>query len=291
MKSLVTFGCVVAVCAAPCHAGGDDELTEVVATTLTSIRENPSSYKGVRVTFSAQFSNIGQVQNPFFTRFVASDFANFHVWADDQPIWREREYDNVYGLCFVAKTGDLLDEVFRMRTYQRLRIEGVVRNTFQGRPWLEVTRFAPLPGRVDTATLTHLYRGEQHMERRQWSQAIAELSLAPSGEAPRHVQAAVHKNIGLCYLRLGEQSAALRHLHSSKELSRTQDHETDALIMTAQATPGSAIDRAVSQRVVPDFERPLWEAFNESGQVTAPTNGRIELGAPPSPQGHYSQPQ
>jgi hypothetical protein len=258
--------------------------TELVRTTLTAIRQTPESFKGVAVAFRVQFAAIGELQNPFFTRFVASDFTNFYAWADDQPIWRREEYDNVFGLMFLSKEHQQLDQVFRLKQYDRLDVRAVVRHTFQGMPWIEVTSFQPVDGKVNTATLSHLYRGEQLMAKHEWSQAISELSLAPAADVPSHVQSAVHKNIGLCHLRLGDQEVALKHLDKAMQLSSASiDAETERLMAVARAKPDKALDRTVNRRTVREHQRPLWEAFFEL--EAADKASRLPAGAQPRPQG------
>jgi len=272
MRTLATVGCVLALLSsAPARAGITDP-PSVIATTLTAIREAPESYKNVWVSFPVQFSAVGSVQNPFFTRFVSSDFANFYVWADEQPIWRKENYDDVFSLLFMSKENERLQEMIKMHTYDRLRVTGMVRHTFQGSPWIEVTGFEVLPGRIDTATLSHLYRGEEHIKRREWKLAISELSLASVTSAPEPVQAAVHRNLGICHLRIGEPAVALGHLNSAVELVGDGDLELQHLLQIAQADPSAGLDRAVDRQSIHDYDRPLWEAFQPARPgATTPT--------------------
>ena len=87
MRTLTTLGCCLAL-AAPVIAGGDEERNGVVHTTLTSLRNSPESYRMLKVSFTVQFAGVGQIQNPFFTRFVSTDYTSFYGWSDDQEIWR-----------------------------------------------------------------------------------------------------------------------------------------------------------------------------------------------------------
>ncbi len=271
MNNLATKVAMLAVLGTPCWANGDDEkLAPVVKTTLTEIRQAPESFKGVHVELVLQFASIGRIQNPFFTRFIASDFTNFHAWADEQPIWQRENYDDVFGLLFISKDNAELQDVFQLRTYDRLQVRAVVRNTFQGQPWIEVMSLASLDGKVDSATLSHMYRGEEHMKRRQWSRAISELSLAPLGEAPNHVRANVHKSIGVCYLRMGEAAPAADHLAQANTLQQGADDEVQRLLQTAVVSPELGLDRAVDAQKVPDYARPMWEAF-EDASAAPPT--------------------
>jgi tetratricopeptide (TPR) repeat protein len=229
----------------------NSEFTTPVETTLTEVRAFPDAYRNVQVTFVAQFASLGKLANPFFTRFTPSDFANFYVWADDQPIWRRDSYQDIFGNLFYSKLGEQLQEVFDLQMYQRIQITGVIRNTFQNQPWIE----------VDTAVLSHMYRGEQYMNERRWQHAIAELTMAPGAGVPTTVQRAAWQNLGICYLRIGESRQAIECLRTAAALAVKPDIELQTLLSTAESTPGAAIDRVVGQEDLPDHERPMWEAF------------------------------
>lgn len=257
--------------AGPCLAGGDRPArSELISTTLDAIRESPGTFKDVRVTFPVQFASIGSLQNPFFTRFVSNDFTNFHAWSDHQAIWRKDQYDDVFGYLFLSKENEQIDELFQVHVYDRMQLVGVVRDLFQGEPWIEVQSFELLTGKVDTPTLAHLYRGEQHMSEHHWTRAISELSLAPVDTVPDHVRAVVHRDIGLCYLRQGEAGQAVTHLEIAMELAGENDRETAALLYTAQNTPAVELDRQVAL-TVPDYDRPMWEAFELVQSTPMPT--------------------
>ena len=275
MRILNTLAGAIALLS-PCVAAnnGIDE-SKVVETTLTNIRATPESYKGVWVSFQVQFSSVGRLQNPFFTRFVASDYANFHAWADEQPIWRQEAFDDLFGLLFVSKENEQMQDMVRLDRYDRIKVTGVVQNTFQGMPWIEVKSFKRVSGKVDSATLSHLYRGEQHMANRAWNLAISELSMAPVDGVPTHVKAAVHKDLGFCFLRLGEPGTATTHLEMAASLTGTRDAETNRWLATAKSDPSAGLDREVDRQALKDYDRPLWEAF-------APVSGL--QGA--TPQGH-----
>ena len=125
--------------------------------------------------------------------------------------------------------------------------------------------FEPLYEQVTTASLAHLYRGEQHMARRQWQRAISELSLAPEGDVPQSMQASVHKNLGICYLRLGEADEAIEHLTMAVTLTEERDLGSRRLLSSAENTPESELDRVVNPTELKDHERPLWEVFQSFG--------------------------
>lgn len=242
----------------------DLEFGSPISTTLTAVRRDPDAYRNVRVEFTVQFASLGKMSNPFFTRFTPAEFVNMYAWAEEQPIWQKQSYDDLFGNLFYSKDGSALSRLFELRPYQRLRLWGIVRNTFQNMPWIEVTEFETMSGQVDAAVLAHMYRGEQYMSERQWQRAIAELTLAPGSDVPAHVQSAAYRNIGICYLRIGESEQALENLRIAASLVDRPDGELTSLLATAETQPGLELDRVVGQTGLKDFERPMWEAFENN---------------------------
>ena len=247
----------------------DREFGTAVATTLSQVRAEPEAFKNVKIAFTVQFASLGRIANPFFTKFTPTEFANFYAWADEQPIWQEKSYHDVFGMLFLSKGHDKISQLYELRLYQRILVTGVVRNTFQNMPWIEVTDFEPAEGQLDTAVLTHLYRGEKLMEQRLWQRAIAELSMAPGAGVPQPALSATHKNLGICLLRMGEPQAAIGYLESAAQLGSRKDLEIENLLAIAKSAPDQAIDRTVDSRGLKDSERPMWEAFeSERGPAT-----------------------
>ena len=241
----------------------------IVDTTLERLRESPEAYKNVRVRFPMQFCSVGRVSNPFFTRFVPSDFANFYGWSVEQPIWRREAYSDLFGLCFVSKRLEqTLDDLYALKLYDRVYVVGTVQNVFQRQPWINVEKLQPMSSKTSTVTLSHLFRGEKHMDRREWRQAITELSMAPGDTTPNEVLSAVAHNLGVCYLRLGEAQPALRNLERAAYLNPNAI-DTERLLAQVRQRPDVGLDRQVDATRVRDFERPLWEAFEEEELETA----------------------
>ena len=167
MKIALTLGLSFAL--APTLAAQDT----VVAATLGQLRKSPDAYRGVWVRFTVQFASLGKVQNPFFTEFEASEFANFYCWADEQAIWKRTEYEDLFGLLFIRKENNICSKLYKMKVYDRMEVVARVRNVFQGQPWMEITELPTLERRANTATLSHLYRGETYMQKRDWRRAHA----------------------------------------------------------------------------------------------------------------------
>ena len=240
----------------------------IIDTRLEALRDSPDAFKSVRVRFPIQFCSVGKVSNPFFTRFVPSDYANFYGWSVEQPIWRRESYGDMFGLMFVSKRNEnTLDQLYKLRLYDRCYVVGTVQNVFQDQPWIEIESFELMSGKTSTVTLSHLFRGEQHMQRREWRQAITELSMAPADSTPGEVVSAVARNLGVCYLRLGEARPALDNLERAVALM-PNDRETQRLVEQVRSRPDVGLDRQVDSTRVRDHERPMWEAFEEDDPIT-----------------------
>ena len=264
---------VALLATSPAVAQEEDRFTNPSGITvdidLQAIRETPEAYKSLWVRFDLQFCSMGRVSNPFFTQFVPSDFANFYGWGGSQPIWRKSSYDDLFGMLFMHKDNPRVSDLYSLRLYDRITVTGVVRNVFQDKPWIEVVDFAAQTSTVDTPTLAHLFRAETHMARREWNRAISELSMAPAGDKPAHVMAAVHKNLGICYLRIGEAEKAQSYLSQAAALAAPQDHEAARLEQIARENPRLELDTGVDRSGISDAQRPMWEAFAGEGQIPA----------------------
>ena len=272
MRTALLISCLIGVKALPAQGA---EFGKPVQTTVEAMRANPDAYHNVKVQFTAQFASLGRISNPFFTKFTPTEYTNFYVWGDDQEIWKEPSYNDVFGMLFLSKSNPQLDQLYTLPLYKRVKCTGVVRNTFQSIPWVEVLEFEQLGPQVDTAVLTHLHRGEKLMGQRLWQRAVAELSLAPGKGVPPAVARAAHKNLGVCFLRMGEARAATSHLQSAATLTAGRDFELEKLLATAQDQPSAGLDRTVDSSALRDCERPMWEAFR--GVAASPAATRVLL--------------
>ena len=75
----VLFAAVCLSMLAPATAQGRlmDPDAIVVDVDLDTLRRAPEAFMNVRVRFDVQFCSLGRIWNPFFTRFVPSEYANF----------------------------------------------------------------------------------------------------------------------------------------------------------------------------------------------------------------------
>lgn len=242
---------------------------KIVNTSLSQIRRAADAYRQVWVRFKVQFVSMGTVKNPFFTRFVPEKYANFYAWAGEQPIWQKEHYETPFPLLFLPKNSAQLEDLYKLKLYTQMEVIGIVRNVFSGEPWIEIRGFKQGARKVTTSVLTHMYRGEQFMKKRDWAKAISELSLAHSADIPDNVLLATHQNLAVCHLRLGESGIAVKHMRRALALVDDPDYETRRLAQVAEMNPELELDRTVTGAQIADHERPMWEAFED-----------LEMGSP-----------
>ncbi|MFN6196791.1 MAG: hypothetical protein ACK5BN_23560 [Planctomycetota bacterium] len=264
MRIALLFSFLFGVLALPAQT---DLQRDSVPASLDQIRKVPDAFKNVKVELKLQFASLGRLSNPFFTQFTPQEFANFHAWSSEQPIWREQAYQDVFGMLFMSKSSPQIGELYKLEIYQCLRVTAVVRNVFQGAPWIEVLDFTAIDGQLDTPTLTHLYRGEKFMEQRQWQRAVAELSSANVDTLPEHAARTTLKNLGMCNLRMGSTERAVALLEAASELGK--DAEVAALLQMAKRDPGLGLDRVTDAPKLKDSERPIGEAFGDAEKTPA----------------------
>ena len=75
------------------------------------MRAEPEAFSVVTVKFTVQFASLGRISNPFFTKFTSTDYANFYAWGDEQPIWQEPSYNDVFGMLFLSKMSSQLEKL------------------------------------------------------------------------------------------------------------------------------------------------------------------------------------
>ena len=249
-------------------------------TTLETVRRSPHAFKNVWIRFTGHFFGIGTVHNPFFTRFTRSDFVNFGLWADDQKIWERKEFDNPCSTLFCQKTsGELLTQIYALQRYERVTLTGIVRNAFQGEPFIEVTSVQPAEGKLTTATLTHMARAHQLMQNHKWQQAALELNLASSQSLTNNARGWIHAYLGLSLMRIGRPFEAKKQLTKANKML-PNEQIVEEWMETLAKDPRSVVDNHVRVSAVRRGDRPMWEAVGDKKKnaKAAPNRGLMWRG-------------
>lgn len=232
-------------------------------TTLSTIRSNPEAFKNVWVKFKIQYGGLSRIYNPFFTRFVPTDYVCFSAWGDEQEIWKKEEFRNDYHFLFVDKRSETALVLYHMKKFQRAEVVGYVRNTFHGTAWIEIMHISVLPETLDEATLFHLVRGKSLMREGKWKLAIGELKKASLKESvPGRIKGIIWTDIATCYTRRGSFPEARNALETAMRFT-PKSKETKALAEILEKKPIEGIDKSLKIAGLKKWEVPLWQDVEE----------------------------
>jgi tetratricopeptide (TPR) repeat protein len=106
---------------------------------LQDVLDRPQAYRDVPITFSVRFHQQEEIGMPFFSPFSREAYLSFSVWDGGQRLWKEEEYTADFPFCFIRRGGDrVVRTLAAMKSYQPLRVSGVVSNVYEGKPWIEI---------------------------------------------------------------------------------------------------------------------------------------------------------
>ena len=243
------------------QAQGVADIWEPREANLSQVRDNGSSFKNVHIRFKAYFVGLGTLHNPFFTRFTRSEYANFGAWGEEQKLWMRKEYDNPVSTFFVQKsrTSRVLQQIYDLKRYQLVEAVGIVRNIFQGEPWIEVLSINPLGQEVTVSTLAHMNRAVALIKNHNWAKAGAELSLAKTADIPEKTLAWLQAYLGECLLRTGKPVSAATEIEAALAALPREQYVL-GLHREIMKDPKAAIDNQVTLARVSREMLPMWEA-------------------------------
>ena len=247
----------------------DSTLGTPKETTLSELVQKPSAYKNVWVVITGTFAGVGELHNPFFTRFTRANHVNFALWGDDAKLWVKEDFDKPCPTLFVDKLDDETTSVlYKLPRYQRVKLTGVVRNAFQGKPWIEITKIERLQSRFTTASLRHLHRAHNYIGVHEWQKAGVELGLAQAPDLPQVTRGWIDYYRGVCLMRVGKPKQAMAALQSAKTLLGNRP-ELDDQIAVLGKDPKSQIDEVIRKPQIAKSKRPFWEAVEKSKKEKA----------------------
>jgi tetratricopeptide (TPR) repeat protein len=185
---------------------------------LQEIRRNPEGFRNLRVAFVGQFHGLERMYVPFFTFFTPEEYVNISAWADEQNLFDPQDYGDDFAYLFISKDNTAIQELVRLRRYERFRAEGIVRNIFKGIPWIEIKKVEVEEGRWTDERLTRMVRG-LHAERQgDWRTAYTEYSMLDLKELPPRGVAEAWKRMGIVQRRMGQNQKAIECLREALEL-------------------------------------------------------------------------
>jgi hypothetical protein len=229
-------------------------------TQIERVVRNPDAFKNQPIEFELIYNDYGidSIWVPFRTKFTPEHFMSFSGWSPRAPIWDVDVYAAPVRTLYLRRDQkglDVLDWPATKR-FVLLHVEGIVQSTFDGIPWIEVTRVATRAGPQFTGeSLGALMRALDLSA--EGSPAAVEalervLTMPLSRAAKLHVRlvlgatyagAADAKNAVLHYdaaLKLCEDDLQKESVRSSLEAARKLLERQNAAQQLKEATPEPA---------------------------------------------------
>ena len=182
---------------------------------LSDLLRTPKAYLKQRVQFQAYYARRGDMYQVYYTPFHEADFVNFYIWDEGARLWQPEVYRSVYPLLYISRDEDqLLRRLNSLDKFMTIRIYGLVRSAYGGKPWIEVENFVISPGAKNYTdrALKHIgigmlmaNKGEHDLAQRRLKQALAE-NLPPAAETE------VKRILGIVLFDLGQYEQAKRYM-------------------------------------------------------------------------------
>jgi hypothetical protein len=127
-------------------ADADGRARHVTTVSLSELRETPAAYLNVPVSFTARFSRLTEVYQPFFTPFDSFSFANFAAWDCESDLKSQEQFLDHCPTLYIDRRmrESTLEKMNSLDPYECFRATGVVRQVFAGRPFIEITDVKPV---------------------------------------------------------------------------------------------------------------------------------------------------
>ncbi len=263
-------------------------------TTLGNLRTNPDAYRNVRVTLTLQMNERTGFWNPFFTRFTPDNYVNFSAWGDEQRLWVAAEYGNEFPLLFVERRSETARTILAAEPFERFRVTAVVRDTFRGMPWIEVTKVKSLSEKLSRGTLVHGARGRKWMEAGKWTLAANEFDRAIAGDLPDASRVGLLKDLSVCHYARGDRDRTRSVLLAAADLD-PKDPEVnaalEALLLEDEEAGASAETMREIMEAEPAAERRVPPAESTGhDHVETPEPGADRETTSDTPQGNTTDP-
>lgn len=176
--------------------------------TWSELATTPCRFHDQLVRFDIQFHGRPQRWHAGATRFGPGAFAAISAWSDEQFPWIEEEFEQPVVRLFVRLDSAADRTLQSAFPHQRFAVEGIVRDVWRDRPWIELTNAVALPDSIGEATVFHAARAIERMEEASFEIADESLQQALSAPLPDKARLELERLRAVC----AERSAEPQHI-------------------------------------------------------------------------------
>jgi tetratricopeptide (TPR) repeat protein len=232
------------------YAGWWDKADDAQPVDLVKVLDSPDAYKGKEITFDVVFHEVTTFYNPYYTRFIPSQYVNFSAWPVASRLWREEDYLTSFSFLFLEKGHKNYQQLLGMQKYTRLRLTGYVQNTFKNVPWIEVRHIDVLEGSLTRDSLRQIILGDELAKAGKWAEAVDRWNAATMMDLPPDVLASVDMKRGEAFVALGRTEDAKTALHRALENAPESEEVKRMLAQVDKGyvlVPGEAVAAPASE--------------------------------------------
>ena len=214
---------------------------------LMDIVRNPQ--EGAPVEFDAMLNKRDEsVWQAYYTPFRPGEFKSFSVWPADASVWDPRGRGRSIPTLYMAGDSPEIAELYEITKYTPVRIRGVVRSTFDSRPWIQVHYVEAMDSPwFSDESLGNLIRGLD-AARTNAGKAVALLEDALDGPLSPAAEAAAYKALGWIHLGRKQHLEAEKCYHAALDAMPGDRTAVDGLSRARlKAAPGPWVEEAVSK--------------------------------------------
>lgn len=228
MRSILLAGLgVLALCT--CNVWADDDPIDTFQTFFTdldSLKVTRTNY--TTFTFRAQFHELGDLYESFYTVFSPCNYLNFSAWDYEAHLWKREAYCCPFPFLYVANyDAKLKEKLLSLKKYDRFEATGEIRSTFDGMPWIQILSIKKLDGRHSKKSIHHLGNGFDYKRKGDYVNAMIEFTAAHDDSLPDSVKALLHKEEGIFYFLEADYRKASRSFWKAVWLMDEPDEETE----------------------------------------------------------------
>lgn len=158
---------------------------------LADLRELPSRALGVPFRVHAVVATVGAAWEPYFTRFDPASWQRVELWSDDAFLWEREAFDDPLPNAFVRASSAAASRLADLAPYDRVVIEGVVREVYAGEPWIELWSMRRAEPGLTEAAVFHAVRALELEAKGLGPLARSERDKALAAPLPAHQRAAL----------------------------------------------------------------------------------------------------
>jgi len=224
MKSTRIMVWISAVFLLGCTAGAEYHMYKKYnVVELETLMKNPAMFRSVPVYFKCLMGKTGKVYVPMNTHFTAGNAINFGVWPEKTKLWLENEArDHYFPLLYLPKKSPEFPVFRDIKKYEVVEVFGIVRDTYAGLPWIEVTSLKRVRDPETGAYLNHftdeslffIKNALEYVKSKEYDFAIEDFSNALKRNLPLFAEVEILYQKGNLEVKKGDYAGARETLEA-----------------------------------------------------------------------------